>query len=148
MSDGVQSQNNHRNLIAEIRNRIQFLVMIAIFFSGLLYNFFNVYDKTKSNNVALSYGMLVALYLIVYLLFEIRKNKINADWLERINILTLVGVGMFLIPIIFVSSAEKIPNSSILLILYWLSLHGLLIVPLLLIIIILWSLMFKKQNSP
>ena len=144
MSDEVQNQNNHQNLIAEIENKIQFLVMIAIFFPAVVYYFFNIYDKSNADKIALSYAWLVAAYLLTYIFFEILKNKIKIIFLRVINILTLVGVSTFLLPITQLSLIGT--QSSVLLfimqILVKISLYGLIIVPVGLLIIILWPFLF------
>ena len=77
MPEEIQNQNNHQSLITEIQNRIQFLVMIAIFFPAVVYYFFNIYDKSNADKIALSYAWLVAAYLLTYIFFEILKNKIK-----------------------------------------------------------------------
>jgi len=144
MPEEIQNQNNHQSLITEIQNRIQFLVMIAIFFPAVVYYFFNIYDKSNADKIALSYAWLVAAYLLTYIFFEILKNKIKIIFLRVINILTLVGVSTFLLPITQLSLIGT--QSSVLLfimqILVKISLYGLIIVPVGLLIIILWPFLF------
>lgn len=138
---------NKSEIIKEIQDGIRFIILVAIFFSGVLSNFFGTYDKNESGKVTLSYAGLVALYLIVYLLFEVLKNKINIRFLKWTYNLTLAGAGLFLIPIIFMSSADKIYSNWPLLALYKLSLWGIMLIPVALIAIISWSSEFKKNIS-
>lgn len=138
-------EKNNSEIIKEIQDRIQFIIVISIFFPAVMQYFFNIYDKTKADSTALSYTTLVGLYLVFYILFEILKNKISIIWLKMINILMLVGIGLFFIPILFLSLVEKLPNFPILLTLFTSSLYGLLIIPSLLIIFILWSVLLKLK---
>jgi len=144
MSDEVQNQNNHQNLIAEIENKIQFLVMIAIFFPAVMYYFFNIYDRSNADKVALSYVGIVAAYLVNYIFFETFKSKIKTNILKKINFLALIGISTFLLPVIYLSLIVTQPSVLLFMmqILFKISLCGLMIVPILLFIMILWPLVF------
>jgi magnesium-transporting ATPase (P-type) len=143
----VEENKNNTGTVTEIQNRLQLIITIAIFFSAVVYNFFNIYDKTKSDSVALSYGILVVFYLLAYFLFEIRKNKIVANRLKIINVLMLVGVVMFSIPILYMTSVGRLHNSLILLVLSLVSLYILPIIPIIVIIIILYPPIFREIKN-
>ncbi len=147
MLNEVQSQDSHQNLIVEIQNRIQFLVTIAIFFTVVLSYFFNIYDKSNANRVALSYVGVVAVYLLTYLCFEISRSKIKTNCLKIINIITFISIGTFLLPIIYLSLIVARPSTLLFIMqtLFQTSLYSLMIVPILLLVTILWSLVFYDK---
>ncbi len=120
---------NNKELISEIRNRIQFLVTIAIFFSGVLYYFFNVFDKNNASRIALQYALIVIFYLLSYFFFELFKNKINKTFLAFINVLTLLGVVVFIIPIFYLGVLKNELSGFIDIILFNISIWGLFIIP-------------------
>ncbi|MDD4900540.1 MAG: type II secretion system protein [Patescibacteria group bacterium] len=137
-----------KTIIKEIENRIQFVIVVAMFFSGVMYNFFNIYDKTKSDNIVLSYSIVIAIYFVIYIFFELTKDKLSLLWLKRVSALTLVGIGTFIIPVSFMSSAAKLPNSWIILILYQLSFWGTAIVPCIIFFILFTFIFRDKKRMP
>lgn len=136
----------NKELILEIRNKIQFITTIAIFFSGVVYYFFNIYDKDNANKIALSCASLVIIYLLSYIFFDLLKNRINGKFLELINILTLAGIGIFVFPILYLASLKNeltVLDSITLKI----SLLGLLIVPGLIFLLIIFGGIYNLPNK-
>jgi len=139
---------NNTKIISEIQNRIQFGTMIAIFFSGMLYYFFNIFDKDNANYVTLSYSGVVAFYLVTFCLFELEKKKMNMKLLKWINRLSLLGIFLFIIPISYLTSINpKFTFIKVSLgfqkILFVISLYGLFLIPIVLFIILLIHLLIR-----
>lgn len=132
-------------MISEIQSRTQFIIVVAMFFLTVLYYFFSITDKSKADETVLSYSILVGTYILFYLIFEISKNKLFISHLKFINILTLTGVGFYLIPIFLLAMAKHLPNSWLLLYIFKFSLFGLLIIPIILVITSLFFYLFRKK---
>lgn len=147
MQEEMPEQNNRKDLIGEIRQRIQFVVTISIFYTAILYHWFNIYDKAKSDKMVISYTALVGFYLIAYIIFEIEKNKIQYIFLKIINISTLIGTGMFLVQFALMSYLDKLPNMFFIKIIEIFSLWGAMLVPIALLVFIIWSPIFKKLKN-
>lgn len=133
---------NNSEIIKEIQDRFRFVILVVIFFLGLLYNFFNEFRPEKSDNIVLSYSILIVLYILIYILFEVVKKRLILKWLKTINSLMIINIGIFIIPISFLSlSVVESPNKIILFILpifFKITLYGILIIP----IFILFTLSF------
>ena len=93
--------NNRKELIKEIENRLQFVITIAIFFGTSIFYIFKAANKSdvETSNTILPYGLLIALYLIDYFCFGKIRYKIVEKDLEIISTLILFGVLSFTIPI-------------------------------------------------
>lgn len=137
-------KQNYLKLITEIENKIQFVTIISIFFSGVVYYFFNIYDKNNSDKIALSFGLIVFLYLIVYLLFDILKNKVGAWYLKCINIILRFGIATFLLPIIYLGLVKNQFSGFIEAAIFTVALYAMWIVPGFLVLAILYA--FFKNN--
>lgn len=136
-----------KELISEVQQRIQFLVLVAIFLSGLFYNFFNKYAKYESDNFVLSFGVIIAIYFSIYILFEITKNKISDKFLKILDVVILVGIGFFVIPILFLGLVDKLPNLSFILLIYKFGLWGVILIIPAIILFILALFIFTPKNK-
>lgn len=135
---------NNSEIIKEVQDRFRFILLVAIFFYTVMTKLSDVYTKDKVGESTITYAGLISLYFIVYLLFEISKNKLNLFWLNAVNILTLVGVGIFIILIILFVFAGKIPLNIFLTILK-IPAWGIMIMPILLTVIIAGSSELKRK---
>jgi len=140
----VDKIRDNSETIKEIQDRFRFILLVAIFFYTVMSKLSDIYSNDKSGEFTVSYAGLVAFYFIVYFLFEIFKKEIGSFWLKTINILTLVGIGIFILPIILISLADKIP-ANLLLVVFKLPFGGILIMPVVLTAIISWASSFKKK---
>lgn len=141
------SKGEKKEIICEIEQRIQFLVLVVIFISGLFYNFFNKYAKYASEDMVLNFSVIVVIYFSIYFLFEITKNKISDRYLKILNTMILVGIGFFMIPILFLGLADKLPNSSIVLLIYKLGLWGVVLIIPAAILFILAPFIFAPKKK-
>src|SRR3984885_14009520 len=90
-----------KELTTQIENRLQFLITISIFFPVLLYSFFQTFGESEkdSNAILLKAASLVFVYLIDYILFLIVKKDIGDKRMRWLNILVIVGIASFILPI-------------------------------------------------
>ncbi len=137
----IKELKNNFEIIKEIQDRFRFILLVAIFFYTILS------DGSVGNQAELSvsYGGLIGFYFLVFFLFEILKNRLNIFWLRKINILTLVGIGIFIAPILLLVYATKI-SPQIFSITLKIPIFGMILLPLLLTAIISWAYSFKRNN--
>ena len=148
MSNQTQDQNNYQNIISEIESRLQFITTIAIFFPAMVYYFFNAMKDSKydSTEVTLGYTILVGAYLLDYVIFEIKKNKLSEKYLRYINRSLLFGIAFFIVPIIVMAS-KIYELSPILGFVLPLSLLGVLITPLFISMIFLSNILMNFRRT-
>jgi hypothetical protein len=86
----------------DIRNRIQFVTAVALFFPVILNSLFKLsLNDEVSNSVILGWGMVVAILLIVYVLTELVKSKLEWAWvMRRVRVLLLAEVALF-VPVLY-----------------------------------------------
>jgi len=85
----------------EIETRLQVLITISLFFPVLLYYLAKVVGQNEGQALVLSIqtSILVAFYLLNYVLFQIRKDALKQKSLKRIGEWLMVAMGAFIIPI-------------------------------------------------
>lgn len=100
MSDEIKQENN-KEFIKEIENRLQLVITISIFFLAIISYFFKSRgaDEVRVNEIVLSYGIILVFYLLNYILFEIFRLKIKEVFLKWINWSLLFGIAVFIFPI-------------------------------------------------
>ncbi len=138
--------SNDKEIISEIRSRIQFLITIAIFFIGLLYYFYKIFNPENAEKTTLSFAIVIISYLVLYLCFESLRNLINNYWFKIINILTLVDVGSFLVPAIYLSSLKNNLGNLVEILLLKISLWVLLFAPVLTLLAVIIASLFSKPT--
>lgn len=93
--------SNSKELIKEIRDRIQFLVTAEIFFSTLIYVFYKTIGSNEiiANNNALFWGIGVAFCMINYLIIGAGEefNKKVLLWIR--NVVSL-NIFLFILPML------------------------------------------------
>lgn len=139
-------KEDNKEIIIEIRNKIQFCTTIAVFFSGVVYYFFNIFDKNNADKIALQFASIVIIYLLTYVFFDLFKYKISKKSLKIINDLILIGILMFIFPIAHLVSIKN-ELTFISFISLKISLYGLIVIPVLLLIIILLSSIFYSTKK-
>lgn len=143
----------NKNLVAEIQNRFQIIITIAIFFPIVLDYFYRIYNKAIGGKVVLEYMLPVALYLFGYIIFEFCKSKMKNNLLKYLGIIILMGVMTFAISIFYTVSANSSQSSIYLagwinIIIYTLSIIGLFIIPTALIVLtILFRFLSRSHSS-
>jgi magnesium-transporting ATPase (P-type) len=135
---------NNSEIIKEIQDRFRFILLVAIFFYTVMSKLSDIYNNDKSGEFAVAYAGVVAIYFVIYFLFEIFKNKCNLFSLKIINIFIFAGVGMFIIPIILLSLMGKIPTQP-LLVVFKFSILGIILIPIIFAGIFSWVLGSKKK---
>jgi len=90
----------------EIESRFHLLITISLFFPVLLANMDTIAGQTaeKASLILIQTSTVVGLYLIDYLLFQNRKNELTKKSFERINLWLLVALGIFIIPIVGITT--------------------------------------------
>ncbi len=98
--------NKHKELIARAENHLQFLTTISIFFPTVLYSFFKAVGEQdqSANNIFLKASTLITFYIISYLAFTTGGKNMSGKWLQWLDVLILIGVVSFVIPIIFATN--------------------------------------------
>ncbi len=89
----------------EIEKRLQLLITISLFFPVLLSNLKRITGSSDTNSILFSVQAsgLVGLYILNYILFQIRKYTLTKESLNRIGEWLLLAIGVFIIPIIGIS---------------------------------------------
>lgn len=88
-------------IIRDIKDKIQFLVTIQIFFAAIVYQFFKVIgnDDIISNKQALAWGIGVAACIVNYLLVG-TIDELKAYLLKVIRFLISLNLLFFILPLI------------------------------------------------
>lgn len=144
--------NQSEKTIAQIENRLQFVVTLNVFFVTLMYGISILAGNTESisQNSSIQGSLIVFFYLLNYVVFEIWGKKMKEKGLKWINGSVLAGIACFVVPILFIalSTAKSQPvvpawiayiDNITLTPIFMASLYGLFIVPLLILgLIIFW----------
>jgi len=82
-------------LVDTIEVRLQFALVIVIFFLGVFP------DSLPGSSI------LVVLYIIDYIFFAARGDKIVVKYLKAMNVATLVGMASFIIPLALIALSSQ-----------------------------------------
>jgi hypothetical protein len=82
-------------MINKIENRLQFIITILVFFLV-------IFPKPL-----LVGCILVAAYVLDYIIFAIVSEKIDEKWLRRINYLVLTGIGSYIFPLTLIALSTQ-----------------------------------------
>lgn len=117
-------------LIQEIRDRIQFLITVEIFFSTVVYVFYKTIGSSDilANNNALFWGIGVAFCIVNYLMIgavdeAFKKTLTLIKWSVSLNI------ACFILPMILLVFIAKNPVSAYYKIPFVISLYGAIWIP-------------------
>lgn len=141
----MEEEKNKSEIIKEIQDRFRFILLVAIFFYTVMSKLSDVYNKDSSAEFTIVFPGLIALYFLIYFIFEIFKNRLDFSWLKKINLLVLIVIGTFIVLIMLLSFMTKIPTPFLLPALKF-SIWGIMIIPILLTVIITWSSEFKNKK--
>jgi hypothetical protein len=133
-----QTNKNNQQIIRDIRDRIQFLVTVEIFFSTIIYLFFKVIgsDEIISNSNALFWGVGVSFCILNYLLVgTIEEPKRNLLTLVRGSI--SLNFAFFILPIMLLVVVVKNPLPGYYLWPFQISLWGAIVMPFVTFLLIL-----------
>lgn len=126
----------------EIETRFQVVLTFSIFFPTFVSTFLDNsgMDKKQISNLSLTYTMPVAIFLIDYIIYSILKKSKMQSWaFKSLNILLLVSVASFVVPIgsLATVSTTGYPHSIIEYILFVISLYGLPILSMAVLVLLL-----------
>ena len=81
-----------------IKPRLQFVIVIVIFFHTFLSSLFSyVKDLTKIPETLVSWNIIIGFFLIIYLMTETMKKDFKKKWVSKlITNMLLIEVGSFL----------------------------------------------------
>lgn len=101
----------------EIESRFHLVLTLGVFFPALLSTFLDAakMEKEQVTRIALTWTALVGSFLFNYVFFAIIKNKIPAKIVQWVNRLLLTTIGLFVFPIVLLTTADATkPISSLL----------------------------------
>lgn len=103
-----------KELRQEIDGRFHLILTLAIFFPALISTFLTISEMEEKQvvDVSLKWTVLVGPLLFNYVFLAIAK-KIMPGWvLKMINLILLIGIGLFVFPIILLttSAADQTPS--------------------------------------
>jgi hypothetical protein len=89
-------------LVKEVRDKIEFTIVIAIFFSSLLYMASKAAGSNdiQANSNGLIWGIAVSIHILNYLLIDLSGKEIKRNWFRWIKASLVLGILAF-IPAIF-----------------------------------------------
>jgi hypothetical protein len=131
----------------DIKDRIQFLVTIQIFFASIVYGFYKSFESSEllSNNNASTWGIGVAFCILNYLLIGLLRDK-QEHWGKWIKWSVSLNILLFFVPIIVLISTQHEAISG-----YWelpfkISLWGTLPMPLLTFLLIGFAVALPSKD--
>ncbi|RJQ28055.1 hypothetical protein C4565_04170 [Candidatus Parcubacteria bacterium] len=101
------------DFIKEIRSKIQFLVTVQIFFSGVMYAFYDAIgsEVIKDGTNTLFWGIGVAFCLINYLMIGILEES-KERMFRWINISISINIACFILPFVILALVVRNPLPS------------------------------------
>ena len=92
------------DLIKEVRGKIEFAIMVAIFFSSLFYMASKAGGSSdiQANSNGLIWGIAVAIHILNYLLIDLSGGEIKKNWFAWIRASLILGILAF-IPAILIT---------------------------------------------
>ncbi len=96
---------------ADIESRFHLLITISLFFPVLLANLGTIVGQSieKASLILIQTSAVVGLYLLDYILFQNRKNELTERSLLWVNRLLLVALGIFIVPIVGITTISLNP---------------------------------------
>lgn len=103
----------NKDLITDLQNRLQFTIVVVLFFPTFMeYLFSYVKNTTDLPKVGLNWGVILGMFIIIYIFIELikmYKTPLKKNIFNIINWLLLIEVISF-IPFLFISMAEIFTN--------------------------------------
>src|SRR4051812_38251699 len=93
----------NKDLMAQIESRLQLAITMAMFFPPLVYTFLKFAEESEqaANINLLAISGIVALYTLTYVSFAYTKNKLTISELKLVDVILIVGVGSYILPITY-----------------------------------------------
>lgn len=131
-------KNDNIKNIDNIKNRLQFLVILFLFFPTIF---------SKSEELMLKWVISIAVIVIIYLLLELIGESLRPLISKVVNILTLVSISLFIPMFILLSNFDKFTNINSYKNLFTINLKALLYVPLVIAFLLSVNLYIKIGNK-
>ncbi|TSC83228.1 MAG: hypothetical protein G01um101419_138 [Parcubacteria group bacterium Gr01-1014_19] len=139
--------DNKNELIAEIQNRLNLIMVVVVLFPTLVSSLFQLANaQAQANKMLLSLSVNAGIYIFSYFLFEARKKTMGLGFLKTINIMSLIGIGTFIFPILLISTNPNGPLTFWNGLFFTASLWGMPIITLVVFCIILTAFITSFQN--
>ena len=145
--------SNTDKIIGQIESRLQFVITLNTLLLTLIYGLGRFAGQTEelSQKNMIGGGIMIVGYLLAYVIFEVRKEKIRGYGLKLINGVVLVGIACFIFPIMVISlsaapSATLVPQwqAFFYVVSFVISTYGLLVIP---VLTVLLSLFWPKYKD-
>ncbi|HRH23343.1 MAG TPA: hypothetical protein PK295_01805 [Candidatus Magasanikbacteria bacterium] len=97
-----------KDIIHEIDSRFQLALTISILFPTFLATIFQRIENsgTQVAQTTLAWSFLIGVYLLDYIFFSVTKNKLTNCSYKWINRILLIGLSLFILPILIVSASK------------------------------------------
>lgn len=148
-----KSMNQKEKMVNKIEGRLQFVIVLGVFFLTLVYGIAKLAGDTEQGSQASAVGASIVVlgYIVAYVFFAIWGERIKELGLKWINGTIIFGIACYISPILLMglSTAKDQPKMAKLLaftyfIPYVGSVYGLIIVP---IIVALFVIFWPKNKS-
>ena len=141
----VENQDYNIGLIKEVRDRIQFLIMIGIFFSTFIYTFYKAIGSNEviANTNALFWGLGVAFCIINYLLVGTVQD-IKRKVLTWVRGSISINIALFILPTILLFLLVKNPISEYFAWPFVISLYGCVLMPFITFLLLLGIMYWQE----
>ena len=101
-----ENQMSSTSTIQNIKDRIQFVAVLTLFFPTLIDALGAGSEQIQSNSSILMWGVVITALIANYLIIEIMGSALKAWLIKWVNILLLINVAAF-IPVLFVLAAVQ-----------------------------------------
>lgn len=142
-----------KDQIQDIQNRLQFTMVVVLFFYTFIQFLFSSSDKQKDLiDTGLSWGMVLGIFIIVYFFIELikkYKTPIHKFIYEVINWGLLIEVLTF-IPFLFIKIADRYTNNTFITIykvFTLISTYLMIFIPIVIMILIIFNYFFRPQKN-
>jgi hypothetical protein len=146
-------QKDSLNIIKDWQDRLQFVVVVALFFSSFLSNFYTPDKISEYTNVSLSWGVIIGVFFITYISIELMKIfqiDVCEGWISNcVSCLLLFEVATFL-PALSVSLMSAVTNPfliSIYKVIFTGSVLCMMCVPVIILGLIILNYVMYKRNK-
>ena len=135
-----------KELIIDIKTKLQFCTTIAMFLIGVLQYFFNIYDS-GSNLKTLGFVMIPAAYILCYILFDFGKNNFGEKFLKFLNGLVIFGLFTFIPTLIVLALNNNQLVGKLNIILFNIALYALIFTPFAILFLLTIFISFKSLKK-
>lgn len=119
-----------REEICSLRSRLQFVIVLALFFPTLLDALYQgVADQLTSSKLILQWGSIVSFLIVSYLIIEFLVREIRIWALRTLDVLLLTEVALFIPVLMFFSRGPTATLAPLYSLLFKILFNGLWLVP-------------------